>query len=353
MLPQYDLAGHAYAVSADGSVVVGEGECDAGSGVCSSRHAFRWTRETGTVGLGGFKPNTPYIPGSYARGVTADGEMVVGMSSGHTGGLPPTFIRAAWWTEQGGWEILPGTPPLTAAQIDVAYGVSADGSVVVGTLWENLSTAPPEAFRWTAEEAQVRLGTLPGSDWCEPSAVSADGTVVVGYCTFLGVGTAAFRWTAGEGMQPLGDLPGGSATSTAFGVSGNGSVIVGASSTDLPGGAAFIWDQEHGMRQLHAVLTDEYALDLQGWTLGARAITPDGRTIVGSGINPKGQREGWIVHLGPPCAADWNADGSLDSDDFFAFLGDFFAAKGDFNGDGVVDSDDYFAFLESFFEGCP
>jgi uncharacterized membrane protein len=53
-----------------------------------------------------------------------------------------------------------------------------------------------------------------------------------------------------------------------------------------------------------------------------------------------------------PCRADWDMDGLLNSNDFFAFLEDYFAGEADFNQSGVTNSDDYFAFLTAFFEGC-
>jgi glucose/arabinose dehydrogenase len=57
----------------------------------------------------------------------------------------------------------------------------------------------------------------------------------------------------------------------------------------------------------------------------------------------------------PECRADFDGNGTLDSNDFFAFIAAFFdgAAGADFNGDMMVNSQDFFDFLAAFFEGCP
>jgi hypothetical protein len=56
----------------------------------------------------------------------------------------------------------------------------------------------------------------------------------------------------------------------------------------------------------------------------------------------------------PTCAADFNADATVDSQDFFDFLAAFFAADptADFNLDAVTNSQDFFDFLTAFLAGC-
>jgi hypothetical protein len=58
------------------------------------------------------------------------------------------------------------------------------------------------------------------------------------------------------------------------------------------------------------------------------------------------------VLLSPTCAPDWNADGRLNSGDFFDFVTDFFEGYADFNADSATTSQDFFDFLTAFFTGC-
>jgi len=229
----------AYGVSADGSVAVGRG-----TNSCFNHEAFRWTEETGMVGLGD-------LPGgSFDSG---------------------------------------------------AFGVSGDGSVVVG--WSQ-SEQGREAFRW-ADGVMTGLGFFPGgSYWSIATDVSANGLVVIGNgkSAASGSNTEAFRWTEETGIVGLGDLPGGEFESEARAVSADGAVVVGRSDMRYHSDMweAFIWDEVNAMRRLHDVLTD-LGLDLMGWRLKeAWGVSDDGLTIVGEGRNPLGRSEGWIAQIPEP-----------------------------------------------------
>jgi len=48
-------------------------------------------------------------------------------------------------------------------------------------------------------------------------------------------------------------------------------------------------------------LADDYHLDMTGWVLlSAEGISADGLTIVGTGVNPNGDREAWVAVLPEP-----------------------------------------------------
>ena len=213
-VPNYDDLSAAEGVSDDGSVVVGYSACC--NGVLYQ--AFRWTSEGGMVGLGN-------LPDSHAYDVSADGSVVVGDSdAGEFQG------EATLWTSDGSRV---GLGYLTGfATVSVARGVSDDGSVVVG-----FSSSFPdyEAFRWTSEDGMVGLGHLPGGSSSQALGVSADGSVIVGTGNSASSPPdEAFRWTSEDGMQSVGlilttagvDLTGWT-LKRATGVSADGNTIVG------------------------------------------------------------------------------------------------------------------------------
>jgi len=262
-------------VSADGAVVVGYG--DPGSGWNSYR-GFHWTQEGGMVDMGSLGGSTRYM----AFGVSADGSVVVG------DGGPQAFR----WTQGGG---ISGLGVLRGRTNSRAVSVSTDGSVAVGSSY-TASWALEQAFRWTQAGGMVGLGFLPGGSASFATAVSPDGSVVVGTSSSY-AGYPAFRWTQGTGMVNIGNLP-GRQTTHPLDVSAEGSAIVGGSLTDPTHGGAFIWDSIHGMRDLQSVLQTDHGLDLTGWSLQvASGISSDGKVIVGWGVNPSGQQEAFRAVL--------------------------------------------------------
>jgi len=267
-------------VSPDGSVVVG-GAASGGSVL----EAFRWTSGGGIVGLG-------YLGGGGsfrgANGISADETIVVGFSDSTTG-----FEPFRWTSGGGGTMVSLGILPGGFSGGN-AIDISADGTVIVGfsanAFFDN------EAFQWTSGGGMVSLGILPGGFSSHAHGISADGTIIVGYST-SGSGQEAFRWTSGGGMVGLGDLTGGAFGSQAYAVSADGTVVVGEG-TSASGVEAFIWDATNGMQELDQVLTG-LGVDLTGWTLiAASSIADDNLTITGYGTNPSGDTEAWLADLG-------------------------------------------------------
>jgi len=204
-----------------------------------------------------------------AFGVSADGSVIVGNSNSANG------TEAFRWTQGTG---IVGLGSLIGGSSFASYGnaTSADGSVVVG---QSNSASDYQAFRWTQAAGMVGLGDLPsGINFSAAYGVSADGSVIVGV-GHSASGQEAFRWTLATGMVGLGDLPGaktGAAfDSRGYGVSADGSTVVGASQSSN-GLEAFRWTQATGMVGLG---------DLPGsvFTSIAEATSGDGSIVVGEG----------------------------------------------------------------------
>lgn len=236
-----------------------------------------------------------------------------------------------------------------------ATAVSYDGSVVVGT---DRTFNGLRAYRWTEATGQVDLGTVGPPKvpnippFSEASDVSGAGDTVVG---FIGAtedgGYKAYRWHVTDGLQVIG-LPGWPSSPNPYGgayhISGDGQIIYGRDQKT----GAWIWTEPSGFALLpsagantdvfvHALSRDgstlvgdlffwntprplinvteaaiwrrtaagyerfyvadalrHHGVDLQGWRLTqAFDVSADGRTLIGTGINPQGVEKSWYAVL--------------------------------------------------------
>src|SRR4051812_42723013 len=164
-----------------------------------------------------FVGHLPSATDSEANAVSADGLVVVGTS------WPPA--RAFRWTGAGGMVDLGVLPGQTESH---ATAVSADGQVIVG--WSgNPGQARP--FRWSAGTGMVQLFepggcSVPGSPGYRAFGVSTDGSIIVGDADPCE--GAAFRWTSAGGLRLLPRLLCGA--DHAMGVTPDGSLAFGWSS---------------------------------------------------------------------------------------------------------------------------
>ncbi len=257
-------------ISDDGAVATGYGDSSLG------QRAYRWTSATGMVDIGGL-PGATQVLGSDAN---KDGSVLVGTVNTTSG------YRAFRWTSAGMTSL--GT--LSGGALSFGYGTNSDGSVVVG---DSYSPIGDVAFRWTSAGGMQSLGALSGGTFSFAYAVSADGQVVVGDSDSTN-GDVAYRWTNATGMVSLGTLPVPFAYMVSNGVSADGSVIVGSSvgATNV----AFLWKSSLGIVDLNAYLPS-LGIDLTGWTLtDVGGVSADGQTIAGTGTH-NGVDEAWIATL--------------------------------------------------------
>ncbi len=338
------------AMSADGRTVVGTAVTrDAYSQVVSST-AWKWTAAGGMIPLG---QNTGGLPLSRATGVSADGLAIVGEN------FSATAVQGFYL--QGGTTVFPQDPTSNAGTS--VTGISPDGLVILGNGYHTSST-PIGSFQqshacvWTRQAGQWSPSYLPDVDSDNDTIIagaSPDGTYLAGRGTRDGYNVGVL-WKNVGGFYQVTDLEGpagGGMNATSAAVTPDGSVIVGGGqrcsgysgvywkwnpatsvydmtqTLNLPGGTAgsslygvsadglwatgygmsagqyvaILWDaQAQMMRNLQDVLlADGLGAALQGWSLSmASAITPDGKTIIGYGIDPSGQTEAWIATVPEP-----------------------------------------------------
>ncbi|MDH4069883.1 MAG: T9SS type A sorting domain-containing protein [Ignavibacteria bacterium] len=308
---------------------------------------FVWTEGTGKIVLGD----------AEAYAVTND-TMVVGrfrdpntLVNGQ-----PTLVAGYWkngeWTSIGG---LPGVDPFDTEWYSHGYGVSDDGSTIVGMGW--LPNYRVEAFYWTEATGIVSYGQDGGYN-SRANDANADGSIVVGWDGedggpdrraykwdpepyFLGsfsppypvgesrgispngayiVGQAdaqPFVWTEADGMQRLIDETVYPVGGAALGVTDDGT-IVGFVSRTFSIAWAFYKPAGEDLRDLGEYLATEKGVEgLEKWNMySANGISADGQTIAGWGINKNDDRfsfqDAYLVRLTPP-VSDISVEVNIDS----------------------------------------
>ena len=357
-------------ISADGQVVAGITYVNVQSTGALPQQVFRWTRATGSEVI------TPVQEIIYngVVGLSADGSTIYG---------------SEWrWTESGGFESLRAEFTPTPLDFGYIFGVSDDASVVTGITGSFLNFFNLSGYRWpinsgpreplatvpefpsgsflfnnisgdglvvggSVTDRSLDSNGLPGiaryaaavwlpgetiiiDTFAEESFVhdlSFDGSVAVGRVKYPGQAARPFRWTQNTGLELLPDIFGFDDAAEARAVSADGSIIVGTRTLfGLPDTRALYFDDARGTVDFEELLITEFGLGDQilGWQLVSLwDISADGSAIVGTGINPDGCTEAFLVRLGnSTCTGDIADDfGSLSSDGQVSF-GDFLALLG-------------------------
>lgn len=284
---------NAHAVSGDGRYVVG----DATLGGGGFFRAYRWDAAGGVLeDLGVLTPGVSTAQ-SYGYGVSDDGERVVGYSfaNGST--------RAFAWIEGSDHGVTGNEQMHRLSSVDdangftEAYAISGDGRFAAGNSAGNSTTSI--AVRWDlaplatgGDDIALNLGSLSDSAlWSEASAISGDGSAVVGTSMDADGRYRAFLWREGAThgsasnpqMRDLGSA--GGDQSWGFGVSRNGNWVVGASEFEgMPEEGiekAFRWSEETGMELIEDWLADN-GVTIAGYLYDAKFISDDGSLVGGS-----------------------------------------------------------------------
>jgi probable HAF family extracellular repeat protein len=220
------------------------------------------------------------LPGharSIAKDVSGNGTVVVGLSETASG-----IVRPFRWTAAEGMQDIGPSD----SHLSIAYGVSADGSTVVGDMLPAMGGGF-RAFRWRADTGLQYLGVLPLPNYTAGTvalATSADGSVVVGYGVHRRGYKRAFRWTPQDGIQPIMPFPNADVVyqTIANGVSLDGRYIVGSADTSANDDnqihrIGFLWTEERGILPLDGVPSTTAYFERSV----ANAISSDGTLVVG------------------------------------------------------------------------
>lgn len=215
------------ALSANGKVVVG---FDLMTGT-----TYYWTAGTGQV----------YVPGlegafldvnndTTAVGYFRDPETLYADSL-------PTLTAGYWrrgeWTSIAG---LPGIEPLDENSFTWAYGISGDGTTIVGSCW--VPGWKTEAFTWNASGGMTGLGRQGGGS-SRVNKSSYDGSVMVGWDGDALVDRRPFLWNPEPTF--LGSLDPAWSGGEAYDISSDGHYVTGISA-----GIAFLWTAEDSMQAI-------------------------------------------------------------------------------------------------------
>jgi len=198
------------------------------------------------------------------------------------------------WSEGSG--LLPINMPFGTVFAEPT-GISNDGQVVVG--YAVSAASQRSAWRWTASAGTTVLSSDSSAVCC-----SADGSIVLLHGA-VGVEIGVFLWTESGGFQLIGG-PGVAGTSPgsppqAVSISADGSIVTAWSSLSTSSDpVGLVWTSSTGMRRFNDVLTAGGVALPPGEVLYPPRVSRDGNAFVGPSLGASGLRH-YLAHLAPPC----------------------------------------------------
>ncbi|MDP7127602.1 MAG: T9SS type A sorting domain-containing protein [Candidatus Marinimicrobia bacterium] len=226
-------------MNSDGTKIVGTG---------SGGQALLWTEEDGIQNLGD----------GEAWGISENGKIIGEMVNGDG------KTEAALW-ENDSWTFLGNVEGGSSCDNFLSSGleISSDGSKAVGMGWINCST---EAFYWTASTGIVGLGQYGGNSE-KAQAVSGNGNLIGGWNQNSSGTRRSCIWDTQGNITFIGS-PAGSETGEVTAITNDGSIVVGfGSGTGGNHTEGYIWTEEDGMTGLgvppnSAMFNRSQALDM-------------------------------------------------------------------------------------------
>jgi hypothetical protein len=218
--------------------------------------AFAWTAADGAQPLSGF-----VSPTSRVAGLSADGSAFFGAADG----------KAAQWIDGAPVLLTPtGHPDGITGML---LGRRADGKLVGAATSD---AAIPAIF--LSDGSTLEPVPLPDVGDIHATRASANGAAVIGTYTADGV-AYPFRWMDVEANEFV-QLTASAVNARPTAVSADGNVVVGTYDDPVGGRTPFVWDPILGFRSLETVMAAATGLGNVS-LLTAEGVSSDGRTVVG------------------------------------------------------------------------
>jgi len=284
-------------ISKDGSTIVAAGYFPGDGDAFVAAPEF-WTGATDWVRMSGIT-----LGGSSPFGVSYDGRALVGSGDPAVPPAEGPWPQLPWlWTESGGQVELALPAEAFSGQ---AWAVSDDGRVAAGFVELSADDQARYGMRWV-DGVPVWITDADGQRVGQAIGCNSDCSVIVGAGRTDAAGSAlAWRWSAEAGVQYLNAPPGTGADAVAYAFESDatGNVIVGSyvvfDPTLGPTNHGFLWTAADGMRDISQYLADG-GIDFgaSDWVdLIVVAVTPDGSTLLLSGIDADYMRRRAVVHI--------------------------------------------------------
>jgi probable HAF family extracellular repeat protein len=298
-LPGVAGRGYVDAISGDGRVAVGDYQISGG-------YSRAWRYADGVVTeLGSLAPGVPTAQ-SAARDVSDDGSRVVGYSTWQGNERAFVWVEGATGGVEGNEQMYALRAIAGGNNRTGAYAISGDGRYAGG--YSDGDGYTRTAVRWDLDDLEDgagpvphNLGSLSAGSQSTALALSGDGSMAVGWAYDADGRMRAFRWLEGASdgvidnveMKDIGDL--GGQTSVATAVTRDGTWVIGQSETEEGIDLGFRWSEATGMESIADWLARQ-GVDTEGFVLEiANGISDDGNVVVGRMVAEEGGAYGYLA----------------------------------------------------------
>ncbi|KIA89392.1 T9SS type A sorting domain-containing protein [Kaistella jeonii] len=221
-------------------------------------YQVKWTEGEGSVNIG------ELTSGDFISGwtnVSSDGKYISGTMTNPANGLDE---MGRFNVLTNTWTFLGGLNAVSSPTLSTAWGMSDDGSAVVGLGYVSVSVG--HAIKWSQSTGIVDLGSTVTSRSSRANSINSDGTVVVGWQDNEYGDREGVYWKNGVqiALKDENNLP----TGEAVVVTPDGNTIAGFT-LDNP----FVWNVTDGYTKITHPNPD--------YSGGASGITDDGKTVIG------------------------------------------------------------------------